>query len=57
MALGVKALATHPKKSVKNNYGRRDVPVTFAGLTFTPGHYLYADLDGILVSENELSLD
>jgi regulator of ribonuclease activity A len=56
MEVGLKALATHPLKSVKANYGQRDVAVHFAGATFTPGQYVYADLDGIVVSEKELSL-
>lgn len=56
MPVGVKALATHPLKSLKNNYGKRGVPVQFAGCTFTPGHYLYADDDGVIVSAEELSL-
>jgi regulator of RNase E activity RraA len=28
--------------------------VTFAGITFTPGGYLYADSDGIIVAERDL---
>lgn len=52
--VGVKALAPHPKKSVKKGVGERDVPVTFAGVTFKPGSYLYADEDGIVVSERSL---
>ncbi len=47
--LGVKALATHPRKSRKRAVGERDLPVHFADLSFTPGHYLYADPDGVLV--------
>jgi regulator of ribonuclease activity A len=49
-ALGVKALATHPRKSVKQGVGERDVTVRFADTTFNPGEYLYADADGILVT-------
>ncbi len=56
MRLGVKALATFPLKSAKRDPGLRDVPVTFAGTTFRPGHYLYADKDGVVVSEVELKL-
>ena len=56
MPLGVKALATHPLKSVKNDYGQRNVPVTFGGVTFVPGEYLYADADGIVISPEVLSL-
>jgi regulator of ribonuclease activity A len=54
--IGVKALATHPRKSDKRGEGKRDVPVEFAGIRFTPGHYLYADRDGIVVATAELSL-
>jgi len=47
--IGIKALATHPRKSVKRNEGERDVPVQFAGIDFRPGEQLYADRDGIVV--------
>ncbi len=50
MPLGVKALATTPAKTEKRGQGLRDVPVRFAGVHFTPGHYLYADEDGIVVA-------
>ncbi len=50
MALGVFALGTHPRKTVKRNTGEVDVPVTFGGVTFTPGHHVYADDDGVIVS-------
>ena len=49
-AIGVKALATHPRKSVKAGVGERDVAVRFADVTFLPGAYLYADPDGVLVT-------
>ncbi len=54
LPIGVKALATHPLKSVKNNYGNAGAPVTFAGVTFVPGEYLYADIDGIVVSKTRI---
>ncbi|HZI13915.1 MAG TPA: ribonuclease E activity regulator RraA [Myxococcus sp.] len=54
-AIGVKALGTHPRKSEKRNEGQRDVEVRFAGVTFRPGHHLYADADGIVTSETPLS--
>ncbi|MBZ0126813.1 MAG: ribonuclease E activity regulator RraA [Rhodocyclaceae bacterium] len=50
MDIGVLALDTHPLKSIKKNTGEADIAVSFAGATFTPGHYLYADEDGVLVS-------
>jgi len=52
--IGVKALGTIPRKTVKRNQGVRDIPVHFADITFTPGEYLYADEDGIVVSEQKL---
>ena len=52
--LGVKALATNPAKSVKRGKGERDDVVRFADVTFTPGHYLYADADGLVVAAEAL---
>ncbi|SAY50347.1 ribonuclease E activity regulator RraA [Neisseria weaveri] len=54
MDFGVKALGTNPRKSAKDGAGSVDIPVSFGGVTFTPGHYLYSDSDGILVSEQPL---
>jgi regulator of ribonuclease activity A len=54
LPLGVKALAAHPKKSVKRGEGQRDIAVSFAGVTFEPGEWLYADEDGIIVSDRPL---
>ena len=55
MALGVKALSTCPMKTEKRGLGDVDVPVTFAGVTISPGDYLYADINGILVACEALS--
>ncbi|GAB3596457.1 Putative regulator of ribonuclease activity [Corynebacterium faecale] len=52
MNFGCKALGTNPRKSSKTGKGDRDVVVSFGGVDFIPGHYLYADSDGIVVSEN-----
>lgn len=54
IGIGVKALGVHPLKTVKRNTGERNVPVRFAGVTFRPGSYLYADEDGLIVSEKPL---
>ncbi|WP_122562298.1 ribonuclease E activity regulator RraA, partial [Pseudomonas viridiflava] len=48
--LGVQALASHPKKSEKRGIGELNVPVTFGGVTFKPGDYLYADNNGVIIS-------
>ncbi|PKO33247.1 MAG: ribonuclease activity regulator protein RraA [Betaproteobacteria bacterium HGW-Betaproteobacteria-7] len=52
--IGVRALNTHPQKSIKKGVGDRNIAVTFGGVTFTPGEWLYADEDGILVSAKPL---
>ncbi|MBS0357500.1 MAG: ribonuclease E activity regulator RraA [Proteobacteria bacterium] len=54
MEIGVFALATHPMKSVKKGAGDVDIPVTFGGVTFIPGQWLYADEDGVILSETPL---
>ena len=52
--LGVRALHPIPMKSRKTGRGESSVPVHFAGVSFYPGHFLYADPDGIVVSETAL---
>ena len=50
IAIGVKALNTHPRKSVKRNSGERDVAINFANVEIIPDNYIYADRDGFIVS-------
>jgi regulator of ribonuclease activity A len=52
--IGVKALSVIPRKSAKAGAGEGGVPVTFAGVTFFPGAYLFADRDGIVVADRNL---
>lgn len=52
--IGVKALNVIPLKTEKRGLGDRDVPVRFAGVTFTPGDWVYADPNGIIVSADAL---
>ena len=47
--IGIKALGTNPRKSTKTGAGRRDVAVTFGGVTFLPDEIAYSDDDGIVV--------
>lgn len=50
-SFGLKALGTHPRKSEKGLHSAHaDRVVRFAGVDFHPGHWLYADPDGVLVS-------
>ena len=48
---GIKAMGTHPKKTEKRNTGQRDIPVRFADVSFAVGAYLYADQDGVVVTD------
>lgn len=47
--LGVKALGSNPKKSLKAGAGEVDVDVVIDGVTFRPGATIWCDPDGILV--------
>ena len=49
MDIGVKALGTVPRRGERTGAGEVDVPVRFGGITFTPGHRLVADEDGVIV--------
>lgn len=54
MPLGVRALGALPMKTDKRDEGQRDLAVRFAGVTFRPNDWLYADEDGILVARRPL---
>jgi regulator of ribonuclease activity A len=56
MPIGLKALGTNPRRCAKTGLGAVDVPVAFGGVIFTPGTHLYADEDGIVVSERALEI-
>ena len=47
--LGVKALGSNPRKSLKTGAGEVDVDVVIDGVTFRPGANVWCDPDGILV--------
>ncbi|MEY2632635.1 MAG: hypothetical protein RIR00_1289 [Pseudomonadota bacterium] len=52
--IGVRALNTHPQKSIKKGIGDRNLVITFGGVSFKPDEWLYADEDGVLVSSKPL---
>jgi regulator of ribonuclease activity A len=52
--IGIKALGSNPRRSDKNGTGQLDVPVSFGGVEFRAGSWLYSDEDGIVVSERKL---
>jgi len=57
IGIGVFALSTIPIKSIKKNIGDVDVDVSFMNVTFKPGDYIYADLDGIIISKKKLDIN
>ena len=52
--IGVQALGTHPMKTDKKGIGETQVSVSFGGVRFKPGDYVYADNSGIVVSSQAL---
>lgn len=54
--LGVQAMNTNPRKTEKRGIGDLNIPVTFGGITFVPGEYVYADNNGVIVSPKKLSM-
>lgn len=53
--IGIRALNTSPMRSGKSGAGERAVRVRFAGVAFTPGHFLYADEDGVILASRSLA--
>ncbi len=53
-AIGVRALASCPKKSTKRGFGEKEVPLSFAGVDIAPGDFVYADADGLIVASRSL---
>jgi regulator of ribonuclease activity A len=54
--LGVQALNTHPMKTDKKGIGEINLNVTFGGVTFVPGQFVYADNNGVITSPEALSM-
>jgi regulator of ribonuclease activity A len=55
-AIGVRALALSPRRSVKRGAGQRDIALQINGVRVQPGDWVYVDRDGVLVSRTQLSL-
>lgn len=54
LPIGVRALHAQPLNSHKRGIGETGNTLTFAGVNFKQEHFLYADEDGIIVSETML---
>ncbi|HEV2084416.1 MAG TPA: ribonuclease E activity regulator RraA [Gemmatimonadales bacterium] len=54
LRVGIRALNAVPMRGGKNGAGERGGTLSFAGVTFAPGRFIYADTDGVLVAERDL---
>lgn len=54
LPLGAFAMGTCPLKTDKRGEGQRDLALQFAGVTFHPGDWVYADEDGVIVARRSL---
>jgi regulator of ribonuclease activity A len=52
--IGIKAIGSNPMRSFKTGAGSRNKVLSFGGTTFMPNSYLYADEDGVIVSDRRL---
>jgi regulator of ribonuclease activity A len=53
--VGVRGINTSPMRSGKTGSGQRGGVLSFAGVTFSPGHFLYADEDGMVLADHDLT--
>ncbi len=51
---GVFALGCVPIKSVRRGEGQLGIPICFGGVKFQPGQHVYADANGVIVSDQKL---
>ena len=52
--LGVRALGCCPLKTDKLGAGQRDIAISIGGVQIRPGNYVYADNNGVIVSDEAL---
>ncbi|MGR8949374.1 MAG: ribonuclease E activity regulator RraA [Gammaproteobacteria bacterium] len=54
LPIGVKAIGSNPRKSVKKGAGETDLLLRFAEVEIKSGDYLYADQDGVVLADTKL---
>lgn len=54
--IGIKALGSCPRKSVKAGLGDVDIVIALGGIVVKPGYWIIADSDGVIVSHELPSL-
>lgn len=52
--IGVLALGCVPIKSVRRNEGQLNIDITFGGVVFRPGEFVYADNNGVITAPKAL---
>ncbi|MEE4331822.1 MAG: ribonuclease E activity regulator RraA [Wenzhouxiangella sp.] len=52
--IGVFALGAVPIKSVRRGEGQVGLPLRFGGIDFIPGHFVYADANGVITADRRL---
>ena len=52
--IGILALGTMPNRSVKEGKGERNISLHFGQVEWNPNEYVYADEDGVIISEKSL---
>ena len=52
--VGIFSLGTIPRRSARKGVGETDITVTIAGVIVHPGEWIYADVDGVLISNEKL---
>ncbi|SET00713.1 ribonuclease E activity regulator RraA [Thalassotalea agarivorans] len=54
LSLGIMALGCMPRKTDKRGLGELGQPAKFLGITISQGDWLYADINGVLISSTSL---
>lgn len=54
MPIGVQALGSTPRKSNRQGVGETDIEISFGGIVINSGMFVYADNNGIIVSDKVL---
>lgn len=54
LPIGLLALATYPISKITDHKWQENIEVHFAGIIFSPKHYIYCDEDGIITSPSAL---
>ncbi len=53
--IGVKALGCNPIKTQKLDVGDINIPLSFSGIEFIPGDFIYGDANGLAISKSSLT--